>query len=76
MARAWCALRPGGLALVGVPLGREDLVAFNAHRVYGPAMLPNLMSNFKLIWSSKEKLGGPTDTAFNHVSLLARALIK
>ncbi len=76
MARAWCALRPGGLALVGVPLAPEDLVAFNAHRVYGPAMLPNLMSNFKLIWSSKEKFGGPTDTVFGHVSLLARAIIK
>ena len=26
MAKAWCALKPGGLALVGVPTGQDTLL--------------------------------------------------
>ena len=49
MARGWCQLKPGARALVGVPTGK-DTICYNAHRVYGNIMYPNLFVNFKLIY--------------------------
>ena len=51
MARAWCILKPGARAIVGVPAGK-DTVCFNAHRFYGPIMLPHLFANWDQIYSS------------------------
>ena len=52
MARAWCILKPGGRALIGVPSGPTDRVTFNKHKLYGPVMLPHLFANFKQIYST------------------------
>ena len=51
MGRAWCQMKPGGRALVGVPTGK-DQICFNAHRVYGPIMYPHIFANWKLIYTS------------------------
>uniref|UniRef100_A0A7S0MCR1 Uncharacterized protein n=1 Tax=Cryptomonas curvata TaxID=233186 RepID=A0A7S0MCR1_9CRYP len=40
-------LRPGGRLFLGVPVGR-DLLAFNAHRVYGPVRLARLLDGWRL----------------------------
>ena len=48
MGRAWCLLKPGGRALVGVPVGKET-ICFNAHKFYGPAMFNHVFANWKLI---------------------------
>ena len=52
MARGWCVLKPGGRALIGMPSGPSDLINFNAHKLYGPVMLPHLFANFKQIYSN------------------------
>ena len=52
MARAWCVLKPGGRALIGIPIGPGvDRIYFNSHKVYGPIMLSHLFSNWKQIFS-------------------------
>ena len=51
MARAWCLLKPGSLALIGVPTGPIDKIVFNSHRIYGPIMYSHLFANWKLIWT-------------------------
>ena len=57
MSRLREALLPGGLFILGLPVG-SDCVAFNVHRVYGPLRLPLLTSGFKELYFShnKEKL--------------------
>ena len=52
MARAWCVLKPGGRALIGIPIGPGvDRIYFNSHKLYGPIMLSHLFSNWKQIFS-------------------------
>ena len=52
MARAWCVLKPGGRALIGIPIGPGvDRIYFNSHKLYGPLMLSHLFSNWKQISS-------------------------
>ena len=52
MARAWCVLKPGGRALIGIPIGPGvDRIYFNSHKLYGPLMLSHLFSNWKQIHS-------------------------
>lgn len=52
MARAWCVLKEGGQALIGMPLGPgKDAIYFNSHKTYGPLMLSHLFANFKQIYS-------------------------
>ncbi|CAI5469788.1 unnamed protein product [Closterium sp. Yama58-4] len=41
-------LKPGGLFLLGVPVGNDTLV-FNAHRVYGPIRMPLLLKGWELL---------------------------
>jgi hypothetical protein len=48
MARAWCLVKPGGRALVGVPSG-PDIVVFNSHRIYGPVAYSHLFANWKQV---------------------------
>jgi hypothetical protein len=31
-------------------LGGGDMIAYNAHRVYGPVQLPHLLANWKQVW--------------------------
>jgi SAM-dependent methyltransferase len=54
-AAAWRAmsslarvLRPGGVLLFSVPIGRERVV-FNAHRVFAPESVPLAMSSLQLV---------------------------
>ncbi len=48
MGRAWCALRPGGEALIGVPAG-ADRIHFNECRVYGKLMFSHLFANWEQV---------------------------
>ena len=52
MARAWCVLKPGKKALIGIPIGpHEDFIYFNSHKLYGPVMLSHFFANWKQIYS-------------------------
>merc|ERR1711997_933070 len=46
MARAWCVLKPGTKALIGVPTHATDKIAFNSHKIYGPVMYSHLFANW------------------------------
>ena len=46
MARAMCLVKPGGQALIGVPVGAIDKVLFNAGRIYGPIQLSHFFANW------------------------------
>ena len=52
MARAWCVMRPGGRAIVGIPVTSDDTVCFNAHRMYGRVMLSHLFANWRQVMNS------------------------
>ena len=32
MARAWCLIKPGGIAVIAVPTAKKDTIEYNAHR--------------------------------------------
>ena len=52
MARAWCVVKPGKRALIGIPIGPgDDRIYFNSHKVYGPLMLSHLFANWKQIFA-------------------------
>ena len=51
MGRIRCLLKPGGLALVGVPAAPKDLLTFNAARIYGPKRYPHLFANWELVYT-------------------------
>lgn len=53
MAKAWCVMRPGGRALVGVPVG-YDAVLFNGCKLYGPLQLSHLFANFEQIYTEAD----------------------
>jgi hypothetical protein len=48
MARAWCLVKPGGLALVGAPTGL-DQIKFNSHKLYGPGAYAQIFANWQQI---------------------------
>ena len=50
MGQAWCQLKPGARALVGLPAG-NDVLCFNSHRAYGPFLYSQLFSYWKEIFS-------------------------
>lgn len=50
MARAWCLMKPGGVALVGLPAG-PDKLEFNVHRIYGTIQLPHFFANWKQVYT-------------------------
>ena len=47
MARAWCLIKAGGKALVGLPSG-PDMMGFNSHRIYGRSMYAQLFANWEV----------------------------
>ena len=49
MAKMTSVIKPGGLFFLGVPTGAQDILEFNAHRIYGPVRLPKLVAGWKLI---------------------------
>ena len=54
MGRAWCLVKPGGQALVGVPTGPEDTLRYNAGRIYGPWLYSHLFANWRQLYSSAD----------------------
>ena len=50
MGRAWCQMKPGSRALVGLPAAK-DTICFNAHRLYGSFLFQHLFANFRHIYS-------------------------
>ena len=51
-ARAWCATKPGGYLVLGVPFG-NDAIEYNAHRIYGNIMYPHLVANWHQQWRAE-----------------------
>ena len=41
-------VNPGGLLFLAVPIG-QDVLAWNAHRIYGPVRLPKLIEHWKVL---------------------------
>ena len=56
MARAWCLLKPGGRAIVGVPSGK-DTICHNGHKFYGHVMYSHLFTNWDQIHSDIRDFG-------------------
>ena len=55
MGRAWCLLKSGGRALIGVPTG-NSAICFNSHKLYGSLMFKHVFANWKqLYWDVKEE---------------------
>ncbi len=74
MAKIWCTLKPNGYVILGLPLGNTDRILFNGGREYGPIMLPHMLANFKLIWTSHPKLENYTGMDFSTGVLIGQAL--
>jgi hypothetical protein len=51
MEQAWCMLKPGGLAFIGLPMSCEDTgsIEFNAHRIYGHRRLAKIARGFEFV---------------------------
>jgi len=50
VAKIWCVTKPGGILLNQVPRNtRQDILYFNAHRVYGPIREPYFTANWERI---------------------------
>ena len=32
MAKAWCLIKPGGTAVIGIPTAKKDSIVFNVHK--------------------------------------------
>lgn len=75
IARAWCATKPGGYLVLGVPYG-NDMIEYNAHRVYGKIMYPHLVANWYQQWRDdyegghrvhvfRKSLDGENDPEYN-----------
>jgi len=53
LARAWCMAKPGAKLLIGVMYGAQDVIEFNAHRVYSSFTLSHLLANWKQVWRAQ-----------------------
>jgi hypothetical protein len=54
LAKAWCITKPGGFLMLGIPTSHDDEIVWNAHRIYGPNVLPHLTANWELIWEDPQ----------------------
>lgn len=61
VARLWCVCKPGGGFLLGVPSmdSDEDVIVWNAHRLYGPFLYSHLTANWDQVWQSELRGGDP-----------------
>ena len=53
MGQAWCVASPGAKLALAVPTSvhsGEDVIEYNAHRVYGPGLYPFLATNWQFSW--------------------------
>jgi hypothetical protein len=48
MQRVRCSLAAGSLLFLAVPLTQQDVLVWNAHRIYGIARLPMLTAGFQV----------------------------
>jgi len=71
IGQAWCVSTPDAHLVLGVPTdvvrkdgsSGEDNIVFNAGRIYGPKLYPNLVTNWRFVWPGPGKretpLSGP-----------------
>ena len=52
-ARAWCTMRVGGKAIIGIPTG-PDIVSYNSHKIYGPVLYSHLFANWKQVYTETD----------------------
>ena len=73
MARAWCFVKPGGQALVGVPSG-PDMIGFNSHKIYGPVAYSHLFANWEQVYTDTDfsKNDGKCFWCYQSIHALAR----
>lgn len=58
-----CLLKHGGLFFLGLPLNADsDALAYNAHRIYGPARLPLLTANFDVLHAPVDEMARRRNT--------------
>ena len=50
MGRAWCLMKPGARALVGVPTG-QDKICFNGNKLYGPILYKQIFANWNQVFT-------------------------
>ena len=51
VATAWCASKASAKLLMAVMTG-DDMIQYNAHRIYGKIMHPHLVANGKQLWKA------------------------
>ena len=68
IAQAWCLMKPGSRAFVGVP-GGLDAINFNAGRAYGKIMFSHLFANWDQIYSNYQDLPENEDELFLSLSI-------
>ena len=75
MAKAWCLTKPKGMALIGIPVGKEDRIVFNSHRIYGHLMLSHVFANWHLKHSNMDltKIQHDCDHCYQPLFLLEKA---
>ncbi len=64
MAQVWCSLKPGGIAIIAVPVKtfgtwKDCGFAWNAHRYYGLERFKHLWANFEILSASCEHSDQP-----------------
>jgi len=57
VGQAWCVASPGAKLALAVPTSvhsGEDVIEYNAHRVYGPGLYPFLATNWQFSWPMED----------------------
>ena len=75
MARAWCVMRPGGRAIVSVPVSSKDTVCFNAHRMYSKLMLSHLFANWHQVMDKSFDMGEAELASDCHEAIYQPAIV-
>ena len=60
----------GGRFAIAVPTGANDIVCWNAHRIYGPVLYSHLFANYDQLYSEVSDLS-KLNTANCHPSSLS-----
>ena len=68
MAKSWCLMKPGGIALVGFPSG-PDKIDFNGRRTYGRVQLPHVFSNWEQLYA-ETNFTQPSSCSFCNLPLI------
>ena len=59
VAEAWCVTSKEAKLALSVPsyVEGDDIIQYNAHRIYGPVMYPFLVTNWEYVWPSRGVYG-------------------